>query len=394
MYSKYTYRWILGIIFLLSFTYCEDNSIIIPDLSVSGTEFDEGDLGGTIELVLNLSETVDNSVSYSYTMMDQTAISGADYVGNNGTLVFESGVSQAILVIDLVSDTNMELRETFSIAFVSDEQPEKSFSAQITIKDDDLEYEISEDAEGFITPKEYPSMSLVWSDEFEGQQLNQDDWTYELGDGCDNGICGWGNEELEEYTDSEENVFIENDKLVIKATENGPGNYLSGRLITQNKQEFQFGRIDIRAKLPEGQGLWPALWMLGTNIDDVGWPRCGEIDIMEARGQFPHFIQGTIHYDADGYKTTTGSYDLDVSESFGDKFHVFSILWDRNIIRWYVDYQLFKTVQSSAIGSSYPFNQQFFFIFNVAVGGLYVGSPDETTEFPQQMVIDYIRVFQ
>ena len=388
-------RLISFITIILCINQCgDDSSSIIPDLSISGTEFVEGDENGKAELVLKLSQSVDRTITYAYTLQDGSARLGDDYSGSEGTVSFNPGESETILHIDLVSDTHIELRESFIATIVNSEDTEKTYTVQVFINDDDTEYTISEDVEGYITPISYPSMELVWSDEFDQQQLNTDNWTYEIGDGCDKGICGWGNEELEDYTDSESNVFINEGKLVIKATEEGQGNYLSGRIITDNKQEFQFGRIDIRAKLPEGQGLWPALWMLGNNIDQVGWPVCGEIDIMEARGQFPNFIQGTIHYDASGYKTTTGSYDLEVGKKFSDKFHVFSLLWDRNKITWYVDYEAYKTINASSIGSGYPFNQDFYFIFNVAVGGLYVGSPDETTVFPQQMEVDYIRVFQ
>ena len=127
----------------------------------------------------------------------------------------------------------------------------------------------------------------------------------------------------------------------------------------------RYGRIDIRAKLPEGQGIWPALWMLGSNIDDVGWPQCGEIDIMEYLGHQPWISHGTAHYDSNGHQYIPSSYSLGVSESFKDEFHVFSIHWDRNQITWYVDYNLFKSLTREQIGTTYPFNQYFFFIMNV-----------------------------
>jgi beta-glucanase (GH16 family) len=375
---------------------CDDNTeIIVPNLSMGSNEYVEGNGEGMTPIVLRLSEAVDNDVIFDYVMLDETAKESEDYINQEGTILFEAGVKEKILNIQLVGDNHIELRESFNITFTSPDKLERPYPFQVFIIDDDISYDVLADEEGFYTPTEYPSMTLEWSDEFDGNSLDLSNWTYELGDGCDKGICGWGNEELQEYTDSEDNVFIENGKLVIKATEKTScGCYASGRIITQDKQEFTFGRIDIRAKLPEGQGLWPAIWMLGANINEVGWPACGELDIMEYLGHQPHVVHGTIHYDDNGYKTTKGAYGLDVSESFGDKFHVFSILWDRNKITWLMDYIPYKTVSKDEIGDAYPFNNPQFFIFNVAVGGRWPGYPDETTSFPQQMEIDYIRIFK
>jgi beta-glucanase (GH16 family) len=167
-------------------------------------------------------------------------------------------------------------------------------------------------------------------------------------------------------------------------------------MTTQGKKTFKFGRIDIRAKLPVGKGIWPALWMLGSSISTVSWPACGEIDIMELVGTFPSRVTGTMHWKAlNGNATNKGAnYNL-VSGDFSQQFHVYSIIWTENNIKWYVDDQLFLTNTSFDVGSAnYPFNANQFFIFNVAVGGNWPGPPDNTTSWPQRMFVDYVRVFQ
>jgi beta-glucanase (GH16 family) len=164
-------------------------------------------------------------------------------------------------------------------------------------------------------------------------------------------------------------------------------------MTTQDKKFFKFGRIDIRAKLPVGKGIWPALWMLGTNINSVGWPACGEIDIMELIGTYPERVTGTMHWSG-----TSQSKGLNYSLSTGDfsqQFHAFSIIWTQDNIQWFVDDQLYLSASSADVGvAAYPFNADEFFIFNVAVGGNWPGSPDNSTLFPQRMFVDYVRVFQ
>jgi beta-glucanase (GH16 family) len=247
-------------------------------------------------------------------------------------------------------------------------------------------------ADGYTTPTEYAGYNLVWADEFNGNALNLNDWTHEIG----TGNWGWGNNELQYYTDGTNNLDVSGGKLTItaKSESQGSSNYTSARIKTQGKKEFQYGRIDIRARLPRGQGIWPALWMLGSNISSVGWPNCGEIDIMELVGHQPNRVHGTVHFGTSTPSTQrTSSYSLGTAE-FGDEFHVFTLIWEQNKMEWYVDDKKYHTVTSSGTGGIYPFNDKFFFIFNVAVGGQWPGSPDATTVFPQQMEVDYIRVFQ
>lgn len=247
--------------------------------------------------------------------------------------------------------------------------------------------------EGYSTPTSYEGMELVWNDEFTGNILDENNWTYEYGTGCPNN-CGWGNNELEYY--KKENTSVSGGVLTIEARkENFQGQeYTSSRLITKDKQYFQYGRVDIRAKLPKGQGIWPALWMLGQNFSSVGWPKCGEIDIMElvgGAGKDNESHGNAFWYDG-GVRDNVGHYKLP-SGIFNDEFHVFTLIWDESQLKYYVDDNLFHTNNITSSVKT-EFHEPFFFIFNVAVGGNWPGSPNSTTVFPISMNVDYIRVFQ
>ncbi len=247
--------------------------------------------------------------------------------------------------------------------------------------------------DGYITPLAYEGYDLVWNDEFSGSSIDPNFWVFETGDGCPN-LCGWGNNELQYYR--QENAWVSDGVLTIEARkENFQGSeYTSTRMKTQGKKSFQYGRIDIRALLPKGQGIWPALWMLGNNITSVGWPKCGEIDIMEMIGGNGRENQthGTLHWDSNGHASTGGSYTLS-SGTFADEYHVFSIIWDETTIKWLVNDHQFHVIDITP-GHMSEFHAEHFFIFNIAVGGNWPGNPDASTLFPQQMNVDYIRVFQ
>lgn len=246
---------------------------------------------------------------------------------------------------------------------------------------------------GYTTPETYPNFTLVWQDEFNGTSLNSADWTHETG----NGASGWGNNELQYY--QAQNTIVENGYLTIKAKKETVAgfNYTSSRIITKGKKEFKYGRIDIRAILPKGQGLWPALWMLGSNISAVGWPKCGEIDIMEIIGGGAgrdDKVYGTVHWDnAGSYASYGGNTSLTGGKTFADEFHVFSIVWTETLITWYLDDVQYHVIDITPAELN-EFQQDYFFIFNVAVGGNWPGSPNASTVFPQRMIVDYIRVFQ
>ena len=243
--------------------------------------------------------------------------------------------------------------------------------------------------------------TLVWRDEFDGpggSAVDSSKWTFDIGGN------GWGNQELETYTSRTANSHIEGGRLVIKAlkeTYAGPDNitrqYTSARLVTKNKFSLAFGRFEARIRIPYGQGIWPAFWLLGDNIDTAGWPKCGEIDIMENIGKEPSMVHGTFH--GPGYSGGSGisaSYALPSGNKFSDDFHVFAVEWEPNVMRFYVDKFLYATRTPSDLpaGASWVFDHPFFIIINVAVGGGWPGNPNATTVFPQQMLVDYVRVYQ
>jgi beta-glucanase (GH16 family) len=249
-------------------------------------------------------------------------------------------------------------------------------------------------------PLELDAYTLIWADEFEGTEINPDNWTFEIGDGCDRDLCGWGNNELQYYTDRPENARVEDGRLIIEAKREIPAlegySYSSARMITKNKQDFQYGRIDIHAKLPKGQGIWPAIWMLPTENKFGIWPKSGEIDIMELIGNKPGEVFSTVHYGHDFWRfTSLPKYNLE-SGDFSMDYNTFSVLWRDDCIRFMVNGELIEgaITPSTTLPTTYPFNEVFHLILNIAVGGNLPGDPDGSTIFPQTMEIDYIRAYQ
>lgn len=245
-------------------------------------------------------------------------------------------------------------------------------------------------------PAEYEGYTLVWEERFDGDSLNLDDWNVETHE------PGWVNNELQAYVDSPENIYIEDGDLVLKPIETGKGQYTSGRVNTQNKHDFKYGRFEARAKVPKGQGFLPAFWMMPTSENLYGqWPRCGEIDIMEVMGQATDTSYGTIHY-GNPHNESQGTCVLEEG-SFSDEYHVFSVDWEPGKIDWYVDGNLIHTESNwysategqGEITYPAPFDQPFYIILNLAVGGSWVGNPDETTDIENaEYRIDYVRVYQ
>lgn len=246
---------------------------------------------------------------------------------------------------------------------------------------------------------------LVWSDEFNGNSIDPANWHYDIGTGAEKGLTGWGNNELQYYTSRSENVRIEdfgdgNRGLVIEARREGyeGSSYTSARLLTQGLQSWTYGRIEARIKLPKGQGLWPAFWMLGNSIDTEGWPRCGELDIMEYRGQNTREVLGTIHYQNSlGAHTYSGNnYEKHAGSDFSEGFNVFSVEWREGVISWYVNDTPIHLENrwSSFDGQPAPFDKPFFILLNLAVGGNFVGAPNSSTSFPQRMYVDWVRVYE
>lgn len=248
---------------------------------------------------------------------------------------------------------------------------------------------------GYTTPTRYAGKTLIWQDEFSGSAIDETKWNYNIGG------HGWGNAEWQYYR--RENAYVKDGNLVIQAKKEKFDNrdYTSTRMTTKDKFEFKYGRVDIRAALPFGQGIWPALWMLGANFGEVGWPRCGEIDIMEFIGREPKNIYGTLHWaDTKGARQCTchdglggAKYTKSPAGIFTSQFHVYSIIWTSTEIRFLVDDNEFK--RNAITGSEMEeFHKNFFFLVNLAVGGTWPGYPDNSTTFPQFLIVDYIRVFQ
>ncbi len=234
---------------------------------------------------------------------------------------------------------------------------------------------------------------LVWSDDFEGpagQLPDASKWAFDLG----TGEGGWGNEELQSYTNNPANISKDGQgNLVITALRNG-SSFTSARIKTQGLFAQQYGRFEARIKTPYGPGLWPAFWLLGENIESVGWPQCGEIDIMELRGQEPHIIHGSIHGPGySGGNPITKGFGL-INGRFDTDFHIFAIEWDEDRIDFFVDDYLYQRIERADVPGEWVYDHPFFILLNVAVGGNYVGFPTPQTPFPQKMIIDYVNVYQ
>lgn len=235
---------------------------------------------------------------------------------------------------------------------------------------------------------------LVWSDEFNGTSLNLDNWSYQLGNGCPN-LCGWGNNELQSYTNSNNNIKVQDGNLVITAI-NSNNNWTSARIRSLNKFDFCLGRVEVRAKIPEGRGFWPAAWFLPSEYYYGIWPISGEIDLLETRGQEPEKTLGTIHYGPlfPNNQYTGGEYN-DPSGTFADDFHVFEIIWTEESIVWKVDGIQFSVKTRADVGDfRWPFDRNFHALLNFAVGGNFLGNPDQTTPSQADFTVDYIRVYQ
>jgi beta-glucanase (GH16 family) len=251
-----------------------------------------------------------------------------------------------------------------------------------------------------------PGWTLVWSDEFDepaGTPPDPKHWGYNRGDGTGESIAGWGNNELEYYRDNPENAATDGEShLVITARDApptldcyyGPCKYTSARLLTQGKFELTYGRVEARLKVPPGAGLWPAFWMLGTNIGAVGWPASGEIDIMENVGRQPNKLYGTLH--GPGYSGSNGfGRTIDLPAPLADHFHVFAIEWKKDAIRWTVDGAEFHTASPTDVApNDWAYNHAFFLLLNLAVGGNFGGPVSPDTVFPASMLVDYVRVYE
>lgn len=363
----------------------------LPKISISSVTLFEGNENTVFRFKVSTSQSSDESISVDFTTEEITAGFDIDFIAQTGTLTIPAYEVEGFIEIEVVADEFKEQDESFKVILSNPVNATITNAEGVgTIRNDDTYVFVPED--GYITPENYTGYTMVWGDEFNESSIDQDNWTHEIG------ASGWGNNESQYYTSRSENSFMNDGNLVIEAKEESyqGSPYTSARMISKDKQEFAFGRVDIRAILPEGQGIWPALWMLGANINDSGWPVCGEIDIMELIGHEPSTIHGTAHWGPPGSTSIHEGepYTLSGGAKFSEEYHVFSIIWEPNSIKWLVDDNEYFSISPSIVNGSYPFNAEFFFILNIAVGGNWPGYPDASTAFPQRMYIDYIRVFQ
>lgn len=353
----------------------ENQAVVLPSNLIVSVNQDTSNLG-----FVSVKANANNANFYTirFTENDNEVIDQS----NNGeaSYTFKSAGSYSIIIrAHVLDDQYIEKIENVSI--VSNVPPRIIGEAPIA---------------GYSTPLSYSNYTLVWQDEFEGTSLLSTNWKHEIGTGNN----GWGNSELQYY--KEENTKVENGVLTITAEKQifNSSSYTSSRISSQGLQSFKYGRIDIRASAPYGQGIWPALWMLGENFPTTGWPQCGEIDVMEMVGgestavRGDNVTHGTVHWaDASNTHAEFNGNKKITSGILYDNFHVFSIIWDMNGITWYIDDQSFHAIDTK--DSQFDeFREKYFFIFNVAVGGKWPGSPNPNTTFPQYLHVDYVRVFQ
>ena len=350
------------------------------------------DITSSVKIKVDLSTNYTKDVSIQYATTDGTAKAGKDYTAASGTLTIPAGSSSGYIDVVIAGDSLRQSQQKFSVSL--------SNPVNCTLKSNTIDIYISNDGTylpfdttGYKSPDSYPGYILKWSDEFNTKDINATNWKFETGTGSN----GWGNNELENYTSRSQNAFTSGGSLIIEARQEtyNSSAYTSARMVSAGLQEFQFGHIDIRAKLPVAKGMWPAIWMLGSNISQAGWPKCGEMDIMELVGTYPSRVTSTLHWaNAAGNDMLKGTNYSILNADFSQQFHVFSADWKQDTIAFSVDGNLFLTVTNNDIAPlNNPFNSPFFFILNVAVGGNWPGPPDGTTVFPQRMYVDYVRVF-
>ena len=376
-----------------------ENNPAKPSVSVSNITLAEGNTGTTnFQFAVKLSSASSQTVTVTYSTVEGTAKSGEDFTAvTNQAVTFQPNETAKTVIITVVADDIRESDETFTLMLTGAVNATiQQQTADAVITNDDIRVPFTN--AGYDAPSAYTGYTLAWADEFNSGSLNSTAWSNQNGDGCSINLCGWGNNELEYYTDRPDNLFFQDGKLIIEAKkENYSGkNYTSSKILTSGKKTFKFGRIDIRAKLPKGKGIWPALWLLPQSNVYGGWPTSGEIDLMELVGHEANKVYGTLHYGpGPGSTQISRSYTLPTG-TFNDEFHVFSLEWKQDQLKWFIDNTLYSTVNKADLvaTATYPFNESFYFIINLAVGGNWPGSPDATTSFPQWLIVDYVRVYQ
>ena len=405
---------VLGFSADFSYEMVDENHVSVQNQSTGEYYWLVWDFGnGTTDTTDNKEETYD--VYYSTSGDYEITLTLTNYYGDQKSASKSVSITNDDLVVDftaeidtatpnyvLLTNTSIGVFESFKWKYrdmeVIDEMEHLAYfplageyDVELIVTQDDTDYSLIKPVTITQDDPDYDP-TLVWAEEFNYTGLPDDTyWNIETGG------TGWGNNELQYYTDSESNLYVDNGVLTITAKEEQVGgrDYTSGRITTQDKFDFKYGRIEARIRLPYGQGLWPAFWMLGANISSVGWPSCGEIDIMEMVGgtDGDNTCYSTIHWDDNGEHAQYGeSYTLP-SGIFADDFHVFAVEWNEQEIRGYMDDVHYYTVDITPEELS-EFRNNFFIILNVAVGGDWPGPPDQTTEFDQVMEVDYVRVYE
>jgi beta-glucanase (GH16 family) len=389
------HRFAYLVVFILLIGACSKKSDTpaLLTVSVTGVSKERALVKSNYSFTISLEKAATSTASVKYSTTAGTAVAGTDFTPVSGTATFNTGQQDVEVVVEVTGDS---LRKTNQSFFLELSNPQncviQSGNAAATIINENNRFFPVANV-GYSTPLSYPGYTLAWNDEFSGNTLNTANWGYDIG----NGPGGWGNNELQYYTDNKNNLFLSGGNMIIESRLETINNfkYTSARILTKGKKEFQYGRVDIRAKMPVGRGMWPALWMLGANIDAQPWPACGEIDIMEYLGHERNKVYGTLHwganfpshqYNGSSYSLATGGYD--------DQFHVYSMIWRQDSITIMMDDVPYYTRNKSQFNVNYPFNAPFYFIICTAVGGNFPGNPDGTSTYPQRTVIDYIRMFQ
>ncbi|MEO0894844.1 MAG: family 16 glycosylhydrolase [Bacteroidota bacterium] len=368
---------------------------ILPSIAISDLTIAEKNEDFTVQVSVQISEASESDVTFEVVSVQGTAQTDKDFQAVNTSGVIKAGEKSTSFDVTIIGDDLEEEDESFEVrlANVANAEISKGAGVVTLTNDDDFVFRIP--STGYESAESYAGMTLVWEEQFDGPNLDPNTWTHEIGDGCDKGICGWGNNELQYY--QEGNTSIVDGNLVIEARREPQGGkaYTSSRIITQYKKSFKYGRIDIRAVMPKGKGMWPALWMLGNSIDTDGWPACGEIDIMEmvGGGEGDATTHGTVHWSNAGQYASYGQGTSLATGKLSDEYHVYSIQWDNEAIRWYLDDVEYNVINITAADLS-EFREEFFFIINLAVGGNWPGSPNADTPFPNWLIVDYVKVFQ
>lgn len=390
---KNGFRLFLSIMWVVTFISCKKGSDSggSNNLTIFNVSQVRMTTNSNYRFEVYLDQPASAPVTVKYITEAGSALAGTDFKAASGTLTIPANSNKGAIEIEVVGDSTRKEDQFFYVNLSDPTNATiKTGKGTATIINANGTY-YPVDNTGYSTPTSYPGYTLAWADEFNGTNVDPASWTFEQGAG------GWGNNELQNYTGRVENAFVSAGNLIIEARAEsyGGNNYTSARMISKNKKIFKFGRIDIRAKLPKGKGIWPALWMLGNNIDAVSWPACGEIDIMEFLGHETNKVYGTMHWATSGNgHNSKGSNKVLAAGGYDQAFHVYSLIWQQDTMKILVDDQQYLQVLKSDVNGTYPFNADFFFIFNIAVGGNWPGSPDATTVFPQRMAVDYIRVFQ